>query len=299
MPCAAVLRTSRPYSGGVTTPHHRPKGATQRAEVARVDGTEVRAGRDTLVVEEPMEIRVGGVGVPDEDLVALAVTMRTPGHDFELAAGFVVTEGIVASPDAIRGVAYCGLPPEEQEYNIVTVRVSGSVDVDRHRRNVYTTSSCGVCGKASIDAVVVACPHRPSATPVVASVIAALPAALRSRQKWFDDTGGLHAAGLFGLDGEPVVVREDVGRHNAVDKVVGWAVHQGRLPLSDHVLAVSGRASFEIVQKAAVAGVAIIVAVSAPSSLAVSAARELGVTLVGFARGETFNVYAHRERIVP
>ncbi len=244
-----------------------------------------------------MEIRVGGLGEREDDLAALAVTMRTPGHDFELAAGFVITEGI-ADASTIRAVAYCGLPPDEQEYNVVTVRVAGGVDVERHRRNVYTTSSCGVCGKASIDAVVVACPHRPVSGPLARDVVVGIPDGMRRHQKWFDSTGGLHAAGLFDLEGAVLVVREDIGRHNAVDKVVGWGSQQGRLPLSDTVLAVSGRASFEIVQKAAVAGLAIVIAVSAPSSLAMSAADELGVTLVGFARGERCNVYTHPERIV-
>ncbi len=243
-----------------------------------------------------MEIRVGAVGDGEEDLAALAVTMRTPGHDFELAAGFVITEGI-APAASIRAVAYCGLPPHEQEYNVVTVRVDGGIDVERHRRNVYTTSSCGVCGKASIDAVVVACPHRPVAGTIRREVVAAIPESMRARQKLFDDTGGLHAAALFDREGRPLVVREDVGRHNAVDKVVGWAAQHDRLPLTDTVLAVSGRASFEIVQKAAVAGVAIVIAVSAPTSLATSAAEELGVTLVGFTRGERCNVYTHPERV--
>lgn len=250
------------------------------------------------MVEEPMEIRVGAPGADEDQLEALAVTMRTPGNDFELATGFVITEGIVDAPESVRAVAYCGLPPEEQEYNVVTVRVAGDVDLERHRRHVYTTSSCGVCGKSSIDAIEVAVALPPAAGPIADDVLSALPDRLRSRQQWFDETGGLHAAGLFTLDGEAVVVREDVGRHNAVDKVVGWAAQAGRLPLTDHALVVSGRASFEIVQKAAVAGIAIVVAVSAPSSLAIAAAQRFAMTLVGFARGETFNLYAGSERIV-
>lgn len=277
---------------------HRPKSATTRVTVARYAGTGGSTGRDTVIVEEPMEMRVGPVGASEDELVPLAVTMRTPGHDFELATGFVLTEGIVAGPADVRSVAYCGLPPEAQEYNIVTVRVAGPVDVARHRRNVYTTSSCGVCGKASIDAVEVACAHLPEGAPVSARLLAALPDVLRSQQAWFDDTGGVHAAGLFDLAGRMLVVREDVGRHNAVDKVVGWAARHQLVPLGDHLLAVSGRASFEIVQKAAVAGIPVVVAVSAPSSLAVGAADRLGVTLVGFARNGGFNVYAHPTRIV-
>lgn len=280
------------------TAPHRPRTSTQRVAVGRVADGEVRSGRDEVVVEEPMEIRAGAVGVPEEELVPLAVLMRTPGNDFELAAGFAVTEGIVAAPSDIRSVAYCGLPPEQQEYNVVTVRIGGDVELDRHRRTMFTTSSCGVCGKASIDAVEVACPHVPAAAPVDAAVIAGLPGKLRERQRLFDQTGGLHAAGLFDRTGALRIVREDVGRHNAVDKVVGWAVQQGELPLDDHLLAVSGRAGFEIVQKAAVAGIAIVVAVSAPSSLAVTAAERLGVTVVGFARRGRFNVYTRPDRIV-
>lgn len=245
-----------------------------------------------------MEIRVGPVAASEDELTSLAVVMRTPGNDFELAAGFLVTEGVVADPSDIRGVAYCGLPPDEQEFNIVTVRVAGGVDLDRHRRTTYASSSCGICGKASIDAIEVACRHAPVSGPVGGAVVASLPDRLRARQKLFDDTGGLHAAGLFDLAGEARIVREDVGRHNAVDKVVGWAVQQRALPLTDHVLTVSGRAGFEIVQKAAVAGIAVLVAVSAPSSLAVRAAERLGVTVAGFVRDGRFTVYSHPDRVV-
>jgi FdhD protein len=249
------------------------------------------SGRDEVVAEEPLEIRVGAVDAGDDDLVPLAVTMRTPGHDFELATGFVVSEGIAASPAQVRGVAYCAMPGERQEYNVVTVRLAAAPDLERHRRHVYTTSSCGVCGKASIDAVEVACPRRPVSAVPAADVVADLTDALAGRQRWFASTGGLHAAGLFDLAGSALVVREDVGRHNAVDKVIGWSAMAGALPADDRVLVVSGRAGFEIVQKAAVAGMATVVAVSAPSSLAVDAARRLGVTLVGFARTGRFTVY--------
>lgn len=279
------------------TAPHRPRSPTVRLSVIRRDGSEQRAARDPVVVEEPLEIRVGSVGTPEEELSAIAVTMRTPGHDFELATGFVVTEGIVVDAADLRTVAYCGLPPEEQEYNVVTVRIAGAVDVDRHRRNVYTSSSCGVCGKGSIDAIEVAVAEQPRSAPLDASLVGEFPALLRNEQAWFDETGGLHAAGLFDLDGTALIVREDVGRHNAVDKVVGWCARDGRLPLDDHVLVVSGRASFEIVQKAAVAGIATVVAVSAPSSLAVAAAQRFRMTLIGFARGDTFNVYAGAARV--
>ncbi len=275
---------------------HRPRQPTTRLRVVRVTGGTAEPGRDTVVVEEPMEIRVGALSAGDDDLVSLAVTMRTPGHDFELATGFVVTEGI-ADPEAVRAVAYCGLPPEQQEYNVVTVRLAGPVDVDRHRRNVFTSSSCGICGKSSIDAVEVVCHRLPVAGTVPSEMVAGLPDSLRERQVLFDATGGLHAAGLFDAAGTALVVREDVGRHNAVDKVVGWAAQRRLLPLDDRVLAVSGRLSFEIVQKAAVAGIGVVVAVSAPSSLAISAAERLGVTLVGFTRAGRFTVYTLPERV--
>ncbi len=276
---------------------HRPSRPAATRAVVRVDRGVAGQAADEVVVEEPMEIRVGAVGVGDDDLVSLAITMRTPGNDFELAAGFVVSEGIAARPGAIRSVAYCGLPPDEQEYNIVTVRLEGGVDVARHRRNVFTTSSCGLCGKASIDAIEVACPVAPVAGSVSFGIVSELPDALRRRQKLFDVTGGLHAAGLATLDGEMVAVREDVGRHNAVDKLIGWAAQRALLPLTDHILVVSGRTSFEIVQKAAVAGVAVVVAVSAPSSLAIGVAERFGMTLIGFTREQRFNIYTGEERV--
>jgi FdhD protein len=271
---------------------HRAKTPTVRVAVRRDTAEGIEQGRDDVVVEEPMEIRVGAVGATDDELAPLAVTMRTPGNDFELATGFVVSEGVASTPADIRGVAYCGLPADRQEYNVVTVRLGTTPDLDRHRRNSYMTSSCGVCGKASIDAVEVACHRSPVSDPVPPAVIAGLTERLGDRQRWFATTGGLHAAGLFDLSGSPLVVREDVGRHNAVDKVIGWAAMAGALPADHRVLVVSGRASFEIVQKAAVAGIATVVAVSAPSSLAIDAARRLGVTLVGFARGDRFTTYS-------
>jgi FdhD protein len=222
--------------------------------------------------------------------------MRTPGADFELAAGFLVTEGVVQAAE-IERVAYC-TEPEEQHYNVVTVALTRPVE-PFPQRSFYATSSCGICGKASLDAVeVLASPLGPG--PVVgASVIARLPLALRDAQVGFSTTGGLHAAALFTPGGESLVAREDVGRHNAVDKVVGWAALSGRLPLSDAILMVSGRLGFEIAQKAVVAGCPIVAAVSAPSSLAVETAERLGMTAIGFLRGDAFNVYAHPERIAP
>ncbi len=250
---------------------------------------------DELATEEPMEIRVQGPGGPP---VPVAVTMRTPGADFELAAGFLFTEGLVEDPAEIRRVSYCeDLPAEEQRYNVVTVRLGRPFDPDLLRRSTYVSSSCGVCGKASLELVAVRCPAIGPGPVVKAEVISGLPGALRAAQRVFERTGGLHAAGLFAPDGTLLEIREDVGRHNAVDKVIGQAVLAGDLPLAERVLQVSGRLSFEIVQKAARAGVPILAAVSAPSSLAVLAAEELGVTLVGFVREGGFNVYAHPERI--
>jgi FdhD protein len=248
---------------------------------------------DRLAGEEPMEIRAGG---PGQEPASVSVTMRTPGSDFELAAGFLLTEGLVTSRDEIASVAYCELPDEDQNYNVVTVRLLRPFDAEALRRNFYATSSCGVCGKASLDQVRVACAVLPDGPTVTGSVLLSLPEALRSAQRVFEQTGGLHAAGLFDPAGQAVAVREDVGRHNAVDKLVGWALLNEGL-LSGRVLMVSGRVSFEIVQKAAVAGIPIVCAVSAPSSLAVEVADDVGMTLVGFLRGNGFNVYSHPERI--
>ena len=243
-----------------------------------------------------MEIRAGG---PGQEPSQVAVTMRTPGSDFELAAGFLFTEGLIAGADDIESIAYCDLPEEEQEYNVVTVRLTRPFDPEALRRNFFASSSCGVCGKASLDDVEVRCPTLPPGPVVAASTVTGLPDALRQSQRIFEETGGLHASGLFGSDGDLEVLREDVGRHNAVDKVVGWAVLGRAVPLSGTILQVSGRLSFEIVQKAAVAGVPIVSAVSAPSSLAVGAGDRLGVTVAGFVRDGGLNVYSHPERIDP
>jgi FdhD protein len=249
---------------------------------------------DTLATEEPLEIRVAG---PDGETVQVAVTMRTPGGDFELAVGFLFTEGLIL-PSDVRRVAYCDdIDREEQRYNVVTVTLDRAFDADRLRRNFYATSSCGVCGKAALEDVEVRCAPVPPGPIVPVDVILALPDRLRASQRVFERTGGLHAAGLFTARGEPLVVREDVGRHNAVDGVIGEELLAGRLPLADRILQVSGRLSFEIVQKAAVAGVPIVSAVSAPSSLAVEAGERFGMTLVGFVRGATANLYTHPERV--
>jgi FdhD protein len=256
----------------------------------------VRSERaDTLATEEPMEIRVQSVG---QEPVQVAVTMRTPGGDFELAAGFLFTEGLIA-PGEVRRVAYCdNLPGEDQRYNVVSVTLARSFDPDALRRNFFATSSCGVCGKAALEDVEVRCGPVAEGPQVALDVVLGLPDALRGAQKVFDRTGGLHAAGLFTPAGELVAVREDVGRHNAVDKVIGELYLDGRVPLSGHVLQVSGRLSFEIVQKAAVAGIPVVSAVSAPSSLAVDAAERFGMTLVGFVRDGRCNIYSGASRIV-
>jgi FdhD protein len=255
----------------------------------------VRSERtDTLAGEEPMEIRAHG---PGQEPVRVAVTMRTPGSDFELAVGFLFTEGLIGPAD-VRRVAYCeDVDTEDQRYNVITVELERDLDESLLHRNFYATSSCGVCGKVALEDVEVRCAPIQLGFHLPAATIVALPDALRSAQRVFDRTGGLHAAGLFTAAGDVVTVREDVGRHNAVDKVVGEQLLAGNLPLSERILQVSGRASFEIVQKAAVAGVPVVSAVSAPSSLAVEAGERLGVTVVGFVRDGGCNVYTFTERV--
>jgi len=255
------------------------------------------AQEDLLAVEEPLEIRVGGR--------PLAVTMRTPGHDFDLAAGFLVSEGVITRGEQFSTVRYCAGATEEglNTYNVLDVTLApGVASPDPSlERSFYTTSSCGLCGKASIDAVRTESAYevRDDALRIDARLLSTFPAALRSEQAVFDKTGGLHAAGLFdGVTGKMLVIREDVGRHNAVDKVIGWALKEDRLPLRGTVLMVSGRASFELTQKAMMAGIPLLAAVSAPSSLAAELATEVGMTLVAFLRGSSMVLYAGSERIV-
>jgi FdhD protein len=262
--------------------------------VCAVDGETVRERPDKVVTEEPMEIRLHGPGQEPE---ALAITMRTPGNDFELAVGFCVTEGLLRSADDLDTVAYCLAGQGEQEYNIVTVRLRHPVDLGGHQRSFVATASCGLCGKTTLDDVEQDCEPLGPGPVVSRSVIAALPQHLRAAQAVFDATGGLHAAARFTNTGELLAVREDVGRHNALDKLVGHSLLERQLPLADDVLMVSGRVSFEIVQKAAMAGIPVVCAVSAPSSLAIDAARRFGQTLVGFVRGDSANVYTHPERV--
>ena len=251
---------------------------------------------DQVVGEEPLEIRVSGPGGAPEPV---AITMRTPGHDFELAVGFLLSEGVLHRGQPVRAVKYCELPDgDPQQYNVVTVVAAHPVDLEKRRRAVTVSASCGLCGTTTIDALADRCPPIPGGGAVDSDLLMSLPGRLRQHQRIFERTGGLHAAGLYTADGRMLAVREDVGRHNAVDKLVGWASLQHRLPLADAVLVVSGRVSFEIVQKAAVAGVPVLAAVSAPSSLAVATARSLGMTLAGFVRDGRANVYAAPWRVV-
>ncbi|MFE5793858.1 formate dehydrogenase accessory sulfurtransferase FdhD [Streptomyces sp. NPDC056503] len=269
---------------------------TERRRVTRIRGGAVSARPDTLVAEEPLEIRLNGK--------PLAITMRTPGDDFALAAGFLVSEGVLGAAADVRSIVYCAGAKEDgtNTYNVVDVRLAPEVVVPdiTLERNVYTTSSCGLCGKASLDAVRTTARFPIADTPPVRvspAFLSRLPERLRAAQKVFDTTGGLHAAALFSEDGELLDVREDVGRHNAVDKLVGRALREDLLPLDRAVLLVSGRASFELAQKAVMAGIPVLAAVSAPSSLAVDLAAETGLTLVGFLRGADMNVYAGEHRI--
>jgi FdhD protein len=270
------------------------RGSTAASSVRAVEGVRAHERSDRLVTEEPMEIRLHGPGQEPEPLV---VTMRTPGHDFDLAVGFCITEGVIDSAADVATVAYCLPDDGVQQYNIVTIRLRRPVDLAAHHRGFAANASCGLCGKATLEQVEIACGPVGPGPSVGRSALVTLPDRLRRAQAVFDATGGLHAAACFGTGGELTVLREDVGRHNAVDKVVGHAALEGRLPLADQLLLVSGRMSFEIVQKAAVAGIPILCAVSAPSSLAVEAADRLGQTVVGFLRGDRFNVYTHPERI--
>jgi FdhD protein len=268
----------------------------QRRSVVPVKILEVRGDRrrtrsDQVAGEEPMEIRIEGAGRAP---VSVAVTMRTPGHDFELACGFLFSENLVALDDVAR-VAYC--IDEPQNFNVVTVQLRVPFDDDLVHRNFYATSSCGICGKASLEHVAVVCESVPEGPVVPLSVLAGLPDALRSEQRDFDRTGGLHGAALFDSSGGLIAAREDIGRHNAVDKVIGHAFMNNLFPLSRSVLMVSGRAGFEIVQKAAVAGIPMVCAVSAPSSLAVQLAAGVGMTLVGFLRNSGCNIYTGQSRV--
>ena len=279
---------------GATGVVHRAAPAEQVMITALAEGR--RAERPDLVAgEEPLEIRLAGPSGPAEPV---AITMRTPGHDFELAVGFLLGEGLLADQSDLRTVKYCDLPEgDPQAYNVVTVASARSVEIGRRQRNVVVHASCGVCGTTTLEQLKDRCPPVPSGQTLPASLLTLLPARLQARQRVFAETGGLHAAGIFDARGSALAVREDVGRHNAVDKLVGWAAMQRRLPLTRSVLVVSGRVSYEIVQKAAVARIPVLVAVSAPSSLAVATAKALDMTLAGFVREGRANLYAGAWRI--
>jgi len=277
-----------------------PAGASVSAAVATYESGGVERRSDVVAVEEPLEIRVLVEEGGHRRRHGVAVTMRTPGHDLELAAGFFLSEGIVSARDDIWTIAHCAEARGPEQGNVVDVHLQPGVPFDpaRFSRNVYTSSSCGVCGKTSIDLVRAVCPVPPAGRERIArEVLNGLPETLRQAQPVFSRTGGLHAAGLFDAAGHLLLQREDVGRHNALDKLVGRLLLDGALPAADRVLLVSGRASFELVQKALVAGIPVLAAVGAPSSLAVELARDLGMTLVGFLRGGRFNVYAGEKRI--
>lgn len=272
------------------------RGSKTKTRVRVVEGGRARVRPDVLATEEPMEIRL----ISGEAKQTVAVTMRTPGSDFELAAGFLYGEGIVSSRDDVKKISYCVDVDAEQQYNIVNVELWEGREYDLRplERHFYTSSACGVCGKESLDQLELrGCAVVPSGPKVEADVVTSLPDKLRDAQGLFDSTGGLHAAALFDREGNLLALREDVGRHNATDKLVGWALLEGKLPLSEHVVMVSGRSSFEILQKCLTAGVPMVCAISAPSSLAVDVAREFGMTLVGFMRGNRFNVYAGFDRV--
>ena len=266
---------------------------TTRSIVA-VRGGSLEVRPDRIVGEAPLEIRAAG---PDQEPVAVAVTMRTPGHEAELAVGFLRTEGLISGSEVVEVEE--GDPVKlSQPDDTVVVRLSRRFDDSAvAERHFVATASCGICGKASIDEVALRCDPLPGGPVVPRTVILALPDLVRAAQRAFDETGGLHAAALFSRSGELIAIREDVGRHNALDKLIGSQLLDGELPLNGRILMVSGRVSFEIVQKAAVAGIPIIAAVSAPSDLAIETAERLGVTLVGFLRGDGFNVYSHDRRI--
>ncbi len=271
-------------------------------DVRKVEGDVTVARRDDVAIEEPLEIQLCSASAEGAAARSVAVTMRTPGEDEELALGFLYSEGIITAGTRIAGVSRAGEPdPATGERNVVRIELHAGEPIDfaRLERHFYTTSSCGVCGKASLDAIRVAGarPLHDVTVTFARDVITAMPGRLRARQRVFSKTGGLHAAAAFGPDGEIALVREDIGRHNAVDKVIGALLLEGKLPAHGLGLLVSGRASFELMQKALMAGIPLLAAVGAPSSLAVQLAQEFGMTLIGFLRAGHFNIYAGGERV--
>ncbi len=279
----------------------KTKTDPSRVVVSRVcSGSTVKIEKDTLAIEEPLEIRIGFYSKGKFETRAISITMRTPGDDFELAIGFLFTEGIIKNHNEISDIKYCGKIGQPQNTVRVDLVENTTVDFKKLERHFYTTSSCGVCGKSSIEALSTgAQPVETNGFRVSALFnLHSMPELLRKSQSVFDETGGLHAAGLFDREGNLLDTKEDVGRHNAVDKLIGSQLLKKNIPLNDKILFLSGRASFELVQKAVMAQIPVIAAVSAPSSLAVSAAREFNITLLGFVRDQKFNVYTGSERII-
>ncbi|MBX3252951.1 MAG: formate dehydrogenase accessory sulfurtransferase FdhD [Chitinophagaceae bacterium] len=278
-------------------------GSVAPVAIERFKNGRRQAEKDLLAVEEPMEIRLDHGSVAERRSQPISVTMRTPGNDFELALGFLFTEAIISSADDVHMIRYCtDMQTHENRNNIVRVYLKENVvvDIDRLKRNFYTSSSCGVCGKESIESVRIQCnPVLQTGIQVLPETILSLPGTLRKKQNVFEYTGGLHASALFDLSGNLILLREDIGRHNALDKLIG-AAHAGKNRQADPacgILLLSGRASFELLQKAAMASVPIVCAVGAPSSLAVQIAKAFGITLIGFLRDERFNIYCGEERI--
>ncbi len=269
-------------------------------QIQRVSTNSVLIEKDTLAVEEPLEIRLGFIENGKQTHKAISITMRTPGNDFELAAGFLFTEGILTSKDQIKSIKHCGKFPNNQNTVRIDLAENTSINLEKLTRNFYTTSSCGVCGKSSLEALNVSGAKAISdnnSTQVSAEIIHDLPKKLLEEQIVFGETGGLHAAALFDSSGNLIDLKEDVGRHNAVDKLIGKQFLDNNLPLDEKILFLSGRASFELVQKTVMAQIPVICAVGAPSSLAVEAAREFNITLLGFVRDERFNIYNGEERL--
>jgi FdhD protein len=270
-------------------------------EIKKFKPKSIEETPDLVVIEEPLEIRLGFGSAEDRQQKSISVTMRTPtGHDFELALGFLFTEGIITSFDEVLSILYCTDVGRQEQKNIVRVELKPNIEVDLSRieRYFYSTSSCGICGKASIEAIEQKCPIiAKSDFKVSAEFIKTLPEILAKNQVFFQHTGGLHAAMILNRAGEDEVLREDIGRHNALDKAIGAALQQNLLPLSDVMLIMSSRASFELIQKAAMAGISIMACVGSPSSLAIETAQAVGITLIGFLREDSFNVYTHTDRI--
>jgi FdhD protein len=274
--------------------------SVKHIKISKVTATGTERKDDLLAIEEPLEIRLGFGPANQREQKSLSVTMRTPGHDYELAAGFLFTEGIIQSCTQIESIKYCvDTGKQEEKDNVVRVELKPEViiDFEKMQRHFYTSSSCGVCGKSSIDLVKQQCQGIQSDLKVSEKIIHSLPDKLREAQLVFEHTGGLHASALFNAEGKMILLREDVGRHNALDKVIGAMLFKSEIPLSNYVLLVSGRASFELVQKAALAGIPVLAAVGAPSSLAVELAREAGMTLIGFLRAQRFNIYTAEHRV--